>query len=134
MATRDPVGTALASIGAGATTGAVVLTGGVLVLRSLQAGAGATVAASLGFAVLIAAVLLGMATAVTAGWVRSRPIDDVYRRGVVAALSVFGAALLALVAAPLDMAAGRPGLAGYLGALVLAAIVAHRAARRAGDA
>lgn len=108
------------------------MTAGVALLRTAQARAGDGLAADTGFLVVSAGVVLGLVAAVTAGWMLTRPIPDHWRRGVVAALSVFGACLLALIAAPADMAAGRTGLTVYLVLLLTIALLAATAARRAG--
>jgi hypothetical protein len=84
--------------------------------------------------ILSVAVVGGVVAAVASGWLLSRTIHDVWRRGVIAALSVFGASLLTLVAAPADMLAGRLGLVAYLVVLLVGAIGARAVARRAGAA
>jgi hypothetical protein len=61
----------------------------------------------------------------------SGPIADLWRRGVTSALSVFGATVLAAVAAPADLLAGRAGLAAYLILLLIAALLASRVTRKA---
>lgn len=131
--TSDPVGTALASIAAGATTGAAVITAGAFVLRLLQRRSAQPLDQDVGFAVMTASTLGGLAAAVASGWLRSRPIEEPWRRGVVATLSVFGAVLLGLIAAPADMLAGPPGLGAYLALLIVGLLVFHRAAARTSE-
>ncbi len=130
----DPIGTALASIGAGAATGAAMMTAGVVVLRTVQRADASALSVDTGFLILSVAVVGGVVAAVASGWLLSRTIHDVWRRGVIAALSVFGASLLTLVAAPADMLAGRLGLVAYLVVLLVGAIGARAVARRAGAA
>lgn len=129
--TSDPVGTALFSVGAGATTGAAVMTGGVAALRYLQAGGEPD--PNLAFAIVTGTALGGLAAAVATGWVCTGPIDDRWRRAVTAAVSAFGAVLLALVATPVDLLLGTPGIAGYLVLLVAGLLSFHHAARHAGS-
>jgi hypothetical protein len=129
----DLVGTALASIATGAAAGAAIMTTGVALLRTAQATTGEGFAVDTGFLILSAGVVLGIVAAAAAGWLLAHPIDDYWRRGVVAALSVFGACLLAMVAAPADIVAGRIGLTAYLVVLVVVALFARSAARRAGS-
>ena len=131
MPTTDPVGTAVGSIGAGATSGAVLMTGGVLVLRLLQSGDPASVSPDVGGAILSTAVSTGLLAAVAVAWLRSRPIDDVWRRGVSAAAAAFGTVILSALAAPVDAVAGSAGLGAYLVALLIATVASHRAAARA---
>lgn len=128
---RDPVGLALASIGAGALTGAAAITAGLIVVRSAftdtgPAGAGGTV--------LSTALFLGIVAAAAVGWTLTRPIDDAFRRGVTAAVAVFGGLLLAGLAVPADMVGRVAGLAAYLGLLLAADVWAIRRARRAAAA
>ncbi len=134
MATADPVGTALASIGAGATSGAGVMATGVLVVRLLQRGDTGGLPTDTAGLVLSVTVSVGLFVAVFTGWYLSRAIDDLWRRGVTAGLAVFGTVLLSVLAAPIDMAAGPVGLGTYLVVLTAIAVRLHRAARRAGAA
>ncbi len=126
------MGTAVASIAAGATAGGAIMTMGVLVLRVLQTGITNPVTLDVGFAVLTAAVAGGIITAVVSGWSLARAIHDPWRRGVIAALAGFGGSVLAVLATPADVAGGRVGLTIYLLLLLALAFVAFRAAKRAG--
>jgi len=84
-----------------------------------------------GFLVTSLALLLGIVAAVATGWLLTRPLDDFWRRGVTAALSVFGMALLSIVTMPIHSISGSVGLVVYLVVLLVAATVTHRAAHRA---
>jgi hypothetical protein len=134
VATSDPVGTALASVAAGAASGAVVLTAGVFALRVLQSGDPAAVSPDLGGLILSAAVSAGLLATALVTWFRSRPVDDIRRRGVAAVVAVFGMVILAALAPLADTVGGIGGLGAYLAVLAAAALAAHRAARRAGAA
>lgn len=134
MTTTDPVGTALWSIGAGSTSGAVAIASAMLVLRTLQANAPEADGEGTGAAVVLAGLVVGLSLAVAFGWMRSRAIDDLWRRGVISALCVFGASLLSLVAVPVDLLLGRPGLLAYAMLLLVAATIAGRAGRPAAEA
>lgn len=125
----DPVVRALGGLAAGAATGAAVITAGLLILRTIQHGR-VTETQDAGFTLLAAALAAIIAAAVT-GWSLSGGIEETWRRGVVATLSVFGTVMLSLVAVPADLLAGRGGLAGYLVLLVGAAAWALGHARRA---
>ncbi len=131
MSTNDPVGLALASLGAGTTAGAAVLTGGILVLRTVQRAGMAAEGSDTGFTVLTISTLTGIVTAVAVGWARSRALDDTWRRGVIGMLSVFGMALLAGITVPAELVGGRVGLAIYLAVLVMAFAAVNRQARAA---
>ncbi len=127
MTTSDPVGTALSSIGAGASTGAAVLTAGVLLLRVLQAG-NPDMPVQQGGAILGTSAILGVVAAAATGWARTRTIPDLWRRGVTSVIAVFGAAILAVFATAADMVGRRVGLGLYLAVLIVAALATHRAA------
>jgi len=125
--TSDPIGTALASLGAGAATGAAVITVGTIVLR---AGWGADVPSAPVW-LLPMVLFVGMVAAVVMCWRLSRPIEDYFRRGIAMVIAVFAALLLAGLAAPVDMVGGILGLIVYLLLLTGADIVALLKWRRA---
>jgi hypothetical protein len=118
----------LFGLATGATAGGATMTAGAIVLRSLEPARDA------GFAVLTAGIMSGVAVAGTLAAALTRGVEDAWRRGAAAIVAAFGACLLALVAAPADLLAGRAGLASY-GVLLLgvAAWSWHRA-RRTGAA
>ena len=125
---RDPVVLAVASLGTGATTGASVITAGTIALRSLPMPGQSTGA---GAVVIWITLLAGVAAAAASGWLLTKALGDLWRRGVIGALSVFGSALLAALAMPADMLGGRAGLAIYLTVLVAAVWYTRGVARRA---
>lgn len=127
---NDPVLRALAGLASGAATGAAVVTAGLLLLRSFQRGRVAETQ-DRGFALLAATVLVATVAAAGTGWRLSSGILEIWRRGVIAALAVFGMVMLSLVAVPADLLAGRAGLAGYLALLLAGAAWALVQARRA---
>jgi hypothetical protein len=138
VATRDPVGVALASIAAGACTGAATITLAVLALRTLIPGGAVTDSAGgpppEAGALLQGAGFLGIAIAAGCGWLLCRPLADPFQRGVAAAVAVFGALLLAVLAVPADAVGRATGLAVYLLVLVAAGSYAATRARRAAAA
>lgn len=107
---QDPVGLALGGIGAGAVTGAVVVTAGAVAVRVLAGGTTGDVA----FGVLTAGILLGIATAVVCTFVATAPMTDLWRRAVAGTIAAFLAVLLGALSAPADRLAGRAGLVIYL--------------------
>lgn len=129
MRTTDPVGTALASIAAGATTGAAAIALGTLVVRLTQER-GTSAPPEDGAAFLGASLFLGIVLAAATGWQLTRAVDDLWRRGVTAAIAVFGASLLAIVAMPVDTVAGWRGLVAYVLVLAAGAVASARTARR----
>ncbi len=133
MRTDDPVGTALAGIGAGATSGAACMTAGVFLLRLVQRGDPESLSRDTSGLFLSATVTIGLLVAIFVGWSLTRSIADGWRRGVAAGMAVFGTVLLTVVAAPMDAAAGVIGLGAYLVVLAIAAARFIGAARRAGS-
>jgi len=117
----DLVGVALGAIAAGATAGAFVVATGLAILRhSLDA-------------VLLLLPFTGIVVAAGLAWRLTAPIADWWRRGVTAALAVFGAMMLAALTAPADMIGGRPGLAALGIVLAAGAVAAARFAHRSGS-
>ncbi|UCD23483.1 MAG: hypothetical protein JSW51_10595 [Gemmatimonadota bacterium] len=131
--TRDPVGLALASLGAGSATGAAVVTAGMLVFSTRLADRSPGEFRDEGFLIISLALLLGIVAAVATGWTLTKRLDDPWRRGVTGAVSVFGTALLSVVTMPIHTVAGVAGLVAYLAVLLLASIVTHRAAHRSAN-
>ena len=126
--TPDRIAIALASIGGGATIGAAIVTTVLVSLRAFQLQSNPQWDAGL---LLVVAVFVGIVTAGAVAWFLARRVDDTWRRGVTAALGVFGACMLAALSAPADALGGRTGLMSYLLLLVVGAVYAVRQARRA---
>jgi hypothetical protein len=131
MAARDPVVLALASIGAGAGAGGAVITGGLVVLRTIQSRRGIAPDDGVTFMVLSGAVLAGVAAAATVAWRLTRAMEDYWRRGVTGAVAVTVGFGLAGGAVPVDLIAGTVGLAIYALLLVAGGGWALTRARRA---
>jgi len=52
----------------------------------------------------------GLAVAAGFGWLRSRALDNVWQRGVIAVLGAVGALIVGFIAWPVDQLLGRTGL------------------------
>jgi hypothetical protein len=111
---QDLIGIALGSIAAGACAGAALVAVALLLLRHRLD------------AVLTLLPFGGIVVAATVAWLLAGPIADWWRRGVTAALAVFGAMMLAALTAPADMLAGQWGLTGYALVMAGAALAAAR--------
>jgi hypothetical protein len=133
MSRRDPVGGALASLGAGAAVGAAVVTAALIILRTVQRQASGDGDSALQATIIGAGLFAGIVTAVATAWSLS-PTLDPWRRSVTSALAVFAGTILAVGAAPADLAGGRVGLAVYAVLLLSGAtywgVRAHKAAPR----
>ncbi len=132
MGSRDPIGVALGSIGAGSCVGASLITLGLVVYRSLPASAGGGGSDfDQRFLVITAGLVIGMVAAMATAFALSRTIPDSWRRGVIVASTVFAVTILAALAAPVDLLAGGTGLIVYTALLLAAANHAHNKAKAA---
>ena len=117
---NDPVGVALSGIGAGATAGASVITMSLIVFRLVVGGADGGLSQDLQFAVITVGLFGGVIAAFLTTFTLMRTVTDLWRRAALAATTVFAAAFLALLATPVDMITGVPGLSVYLAVLAVA--------------
>ena len=132
--TPDPDGivVALSSIALGAFTGGLFMTAGTLAVRVFPTEV--TGSESPAFVVLTVAVALGFGGAIVTAFGASRPVDNLWRRAVIGAIALFGAAILSVLAAPIDMFAGPGGLIAWLALLLAGWGAALHTRRRAGAA
>ena len=133
MTLRDPIGVSLGSIAAGATAGASVITLGLVVFRALPGG-GAELNLDQQFLVISAGLGAGMLTTIGLSLALSNAIVDWWRRGVIAASSVFGASILAALTTAVDIFAGGIGLILYAAVLFATAGFSLTRARAAAQA
>jgi len=63
---------------------------------------------------LLAGLAAGVALAAIFAWRRSRGIDNIWQRGVIAVLASVGAILIGFIAAPIDNFFGLAGIAAWL--------------------
>jgi hypothetical protein len=117
----DLVGVALGSLAAGSAAGSALVALALLALRHRLD------------AVLPLLPFAGIVVAVALAWWLAAPITDWWRRGVTAALAVFGAMMLSALTAPADMVGGRPALAVLAILLAAGALAAARYAQRSGS-
>jgi len=135
---KDPLALGLGALGAGIGLGGGVLTVSLVLVRSLQQAD----VARYGVAVvdtsvdILAGMFAGIAVAAFFGWRRSWGIENIFQRGVIAALSAFGTLLVGFVLTwTVESLLGFWGLVG-LGVVLLAGGVASGmwACRTAGEA
>jgi len=88
----------------------------LIVFRLVVEGGGADdgLNQDLQFAIITAGLVAGVITAFFTTFTLARTITDSWRRAALAATTVFAAAFLALLATPVDMITGVPGLSVYL--------------------
>lgn len=130
MPAKDPL-----AIGLGAMLTGVGLGGGVITLaeifvnalrRRLDAAAYQRAVPDPLFAGLLAALVVGAFF----GWRRSRGIDNLWQRGVIAVLAAVGALLVGFLGAVADRLLGLPGLVVWGLAAVLTGLAGSRWATR----
>ncbi len=113
---KDPLAIGLGSLATGVGIGGGCLTFAQIVVELLQhrlaPAALREAAANPLLAGLIAAVVVGAGF----GWHRSRPIDNIWQRGVIAVLAAVGAILVGFLAAPVDRFFGLAGMLVWLAA------------------
>jgi len=111
---KDPLALGLGSLAAGVGFGAAFLTA-VQVVASILRGEvepavyGEVAKDPLGWGMFVAAGI-----GASYGWYRSRPLDNIWQRGVIAVLAAVGAILIGFLAAPIDNFLGLPGMAVWL--------------------
>ena len=113
--TTDRVGTALWTIVAGSSTGGAVCAATLFLIPKTED-------------TLLFMFAGSLAVAVLAGWFLSRPIVDLWRRAVTAAICAFGATLLVIGTMAAALIGQAIGLATYGIALVVIAVLAARRA------
>ncbi len=131
IAPRNPVFLALGSVAAGAAFGAAATTAGLILFRLIQSESGFG-SSDQGFWMITAGLLAGIGCAFATAWILASKVPDLWRRGAVAFIAIFGSLLLSAAAAPADAVGGRRGLVAYLLLLLAAGIWFLSWARRAG--
>ncbi len=127
---NDPIGVAIGSIGAGATAGASVITASLIAFRIL-AGDSGELNQDAQFFIITIGLVGGLAAAITTTFALTSSITDLWRRAAIAGTTLFATAFLAVLSAPIDMAAGTAGLTAYLVLLVPLGLYAGAKAKAA---
>ncbi len=123
---KDPVAVGLGALAAGAGLGGATFTLGQLWVKLLQGRLDPERYREAAPDPLLAGLLAGVAVAVLFGWRRSRPIENLWQRGVIGVLAAVGALLVGLLAAVADRLLGFAGLVGWG---ILSAVVGAAASR-----
>ena len=115
---KDPLAVGLGALACGIGLGAATLTATQLVIESLRRSLGESAYLKTVHNLLYFGLLAALAVGVLFAWRRSRPLHDIWQRGVIAILAAFGSWLVGFLAAPL---LGLLGLAGPITWLALTA-------------
>jgi len=97
---KDPLAVGIGALATGVGLGGACVTLTLLVARVLQRTEIGRYGETVSEIDPIWGILAGIAASTLFGWRRSRALENVWQRGVISVLSVFGALFLAIVAAP----------------------------------
>jgi hypothetical protein len=98
--TKDPLAVGIGALATGVGLGGACVTLTVLVARALQRVEIGRYGESVSTIDPVWGVAAGIVVSTLFGWGRSRPLENLWQRGVISVLSVFGALFLAIIAAP----------------------------------
>jgi len=97
--TRDPLAVGIGALATGVGLGGGCVTLTLLLVRLLQRVEIGRYGESVSEIDPIWGILVGIGVSTLFGWRRSRPLENLWQRGVISVLAVFGALFLALLAA-----------------------------------
>jgi hypothetical protein len=113
-ATKDPLALGLGSLGAGVGFGGAFLTAAQIVASILRGDLEPTAFHETAPDPLLVGLVAAVGVGGACGWYRSRALDNIWQRGVIAVLAAVGAILVGFLAAPLDRFLGLIGLIVWL--------------------
>jgi len=99
---RDPLAVGLGALACGAGLGGGTVVAALVMVRVLERHVTAVNYQESAADPVLAGTIAGLAVAATFGWRRSRAIDNVWQRGVIAVMSAVGALLVGFIAWPVD--------------------------------
>ena len=108
---KDPLAIGLGALACGAGLGGGTIVAALVIVRTLEHHVSASHYQESAADPVLAGTLAGLAVGVTFGWRRSRWLDNLWQRGVIAVLSSVGALLFGFIAWPIDHLLGVAGLA-----------------------
>jgi hypothetical protein len=127
---KDPLAVGLGSLACGAGFGGGTIVAGLVIVRALERQVSvASYEESAADPVLVGA-FAGMAVAAGFGWWRSRSLDNIWQRGVIAVMAAVGAVLVGFIAWPVDRLVGVAGLVAWAVASVVVGAAGGAWARR----
>jgi hypothetical protein len=108
---KDPLAIGLGALACGAGLGGGTIVAALVIVRTLEHHVSAPQYQESAADPVLAGTLAGLAVGATFGWRRSRRLDNLWQRGVIAVLSTVGALLFGFIAWPIDHLLGVAGLA-----------------------
>ena len=110
---KDPLSVGLGALACGSGLGGGTIVAALVIVRALEHHTAAPNYQETAADPVLAGTLAGLAVAATFGWRRSRALDNIFQRGVIAVLSGMGALIAGFLAWPVDRLLGMGGLAGW---------------------
>jgi hypothetical protein len=113
---KDPLAVGLGALACGMGLGGGTIVAALVIVRTLEGHVSvASYEESAADPVLVGS-FAGMAVAAGFGWWRSRPLDNIWQRGVIAVMAAVGAVIVAFIAWPVERLLGLLGLVAWGGA------------------
>jgi hypothetical protein len=110
---KDPLAVGLGALGCGAGLGGGTIVTVLVMVRALERHVSAVNYEESAADPVLAGAFAGLAVAAAFGWRRSRALDNVGQRGVIALLAAVGALIVGFIAWPVDRLLGVAGLVGW---------------------
>jgi hypothetical protein len=107
---KDPLAIGLGALACGVGLGGGTIIAALLVVQGLQRRLDPTSYRQAAADPLVLGLLAGIAVGAAFGWHKSRALENIWQRGVIAVLATVGALLLGFLAAPVHRLAGLWGL------------------------
>ena len=107
---KDPLAIGLGALACGVGLGGGTIIAALLVVQELQRRLDPTSYRQAAADPLVLGLLAGIAVGAAFGWRKSRALENIWQRGVIAVLATVGALLLGFLAAPVHRLAGLWGL------------------------
>ena len=131
---KDPLAIGLGALACGAGLGGGTIVAALVIVRALEHHVSAPHYQESAADPVLAGTLAGLAVSASFGWRRSRWLDNLWQRGVIAVLACVGALLLGFIAWPIDHLLGLAGLAVWgLASFVLGGAASAWAVRGSRD-
>lgn len=110
---KDPLAVGLGALACGTGYGGGTIVAALVIVRALERHASAASYQESAADPVLVGAFAGMAVAAGFGWWRSRSLDNVWQRGVIAVMAAVGAVLVSFIAWPVDRLLGLTGLVAW---------------------
>jgi hypothetical protein len=107
---KDPLAVGLGALACGTGYGGGTIVAALVIVRTLEHHVSVANYEESAADPLLIGTFAGLVVAAGFGWWRSRPLDNIWQRGVIAALAAVGAVIVGFIAWPVDRLLGLTGL------------------------